>query len=69
MVLVQKTKGKKGDIYISLGTSESALFKKVVTTEQEAATVLGILKKLSDEGTVSDMGSMGKGMMGRKEMH
>lgn len=52
MVLVQKTKGKKGDIYISLGTSESALFKKVVTTEQEAATVLGILKKLSDEGTL-----------------
>lgn len=52
MVLVQKIKGQKGDIYISLGTSESALFKKVVTTEQEAATVLGILKKLNDEETL-----------------
>lgn len=52
MVLVQKTKGQKGDIYISLGTSENALFKKVVTTEQEVATVLGILKKLNDEETL-----------------
>jgi len=52
MVLVQKTKGKKCDIYISLGTAENALFKKVVTTEQEAATVLGIFKKLSDEETL-----------------
>ncbi len=49
VIFVQNEGAEKDELYISLGTAEKPLFKKVKVTESESANVLGILRELYDD--------------------
>lgn len=47
IVFIENT-GKQHDIYISLGSSNGTFYKKVITEEEESATLLGVLTTIAN---------------------
>lgn len=47
IILIENNNGQHG-VYISLGSNNEAFFKKVITTESESATLLGLLSRIAD---------------------
>lgn len=46
-IILMENINKQHDVYISLGDSNDAFYKKVITTEEEASTLLGRLKNIA----------------------